>query len=100
MPDDALTRERVRAMIESKLGGAMNPSCRCDDCVILSELYAALDDPARWCGVVGVVKGETRKAGLATYRFTDEQGVRHFDYDDVHTGRLIVTPDDYVVRLP
>lgn len=82
---DALTRERVRAMIEKRLGGALNPNCGCDDCVVLSNLHAALDDPARWCGIVGVAQEEY----TLTYQPSPIGGnVIGF----APTGRLIVTP--------
>lgn len=76
MPDDALTRERVREAL--MMGASTLRYCYEDgdsDAKALDALRAALDDPARWCGVVG-----------------DVAYAEHDTLRLVERGDLIVTP--------
>lgn len=56
MPDDALTRERVReALTDGAEWCDLLTAGTVDYGAVLRDLLAALDDPARWCAVVGDV---------------------------------------------
>jgi hypothetical protein len=84
---DDLTRERVR---EALTGGAwelelMSDTRSRDLGAVMRDLLAAIDDPARWCGVVGGVEAEI---GLFAPAHVDLP----YRLDRKPTGRLVVTP--------
>lgn len=64
-PDDALTREQVREALDGGAAWTRVMNGDASDADVLDALRAALDDPARWCGVVGVV---ARRSGAKTLR--------------------------------
>lgn len=80
MPD-ALTRERVREALAMlpRNHDTLCASHDLDDCdctvPVYGQLLAALDDPARWCAIVG-----------------DVDTAAHDTLRLVHTGDVIVTP--------
>lgn len=81
MPDDALTRERVRSLLAHSNRAFLTR----EDRETLEALEAAFKNaPARWCGVVGDV--EAQKFPVYDALITDAI-VAWRD-----TGRLVVTP--------
>lgn len=98
MPDD-LTRERVRDMLEMTVAvhdADCQLPCQCgarERIATRNALHTALlDDPARWCGVVGVV--EPQKFPVYDALVTDAIVAWR------ETGRLIVTPHATVTAGP
>lgn len=87
MPDDALTRERVReALTEGADWCDLLSTEAVDLGAVLRDLLAALDDPARWCGVVGDVMIADESAPVG------EDGILWLAPTPQSTRRLIVTP--------
>ena len=84
MPAD-LTREQVREALDGGAAWTRVMNGDASDADVLDALRAALADPARWCGIVGVAQEEY----TLTYQPSPIGGnVIGF----APTGRLIVTP--------
>lgn len=117
--DDALTRERVREVLRlveewrvvssagecPRCGGGGWKACSPPICIACgyqpsltfeevawecAGLASMIDDPARWCGVVGVVKKETISKTSPWAR--GYQAAVAERLAKLPTGRLIVTP--------